>query len=249
MSWSAYGAEVSIRDASDWTTLAFRKIPVNTVRFSDDGLHIGVDKSASPLVHKLDVPLTIRGIHIEASWRGALTVPDGAVQGDKGADDFVLKAGLIESGSQTLNWLQRRMAAQWIKTLFKLAPIGRGVERIHFLSTTQDAALVGSSRTHPLSDLLFESRITPLTEPGRFEMHQTFDEPVEILGLWLSVDGDDTGSEFDVQIHSIRLLTDADIDIETDSDRNTNTNTNTDTDTDTDTYTDTDTDTDTDLDS
>ncbi len=189
--------------------MSFRKIPANTVRFADDGLHIAVDKSASPLVHKLAAPLAIRGVRIRASWQGTLDLPAGAVQGQVSADDFVLKAGLVEAGPQTLNWVQRRVAAPWIKTLFKLAPKGSGVERIHFLSTTQDAALLGTQRVHPLSELLYESRITRLSNPGEFELYQSFDEPVEILGLWLSADGDDTGSRFDVLIHQITFMTDA----------------------------------------
>ncbi|NNE62087.1 MAG: hypothetical protein HKN35_14425, partial [Woeseia sp.] len=90
---------------------------------------------------------------------------------------------------------------------FKLAPEDSGVERINFLSTTQQKDRLGTSRQHPLSDLLYESRIVYLDAPGSFELKHDFPEPVETLGLWVSVDGDDTGSNFDLRIDSITLDT------------------------------------------
>ncbi|MGB5580750.1 MAG: hypothetical protein WBM68_09325, partial [Woeseia sp.] len=152
-------------------------------------------------------PVRITGFTVAASWSGALNIPPGVIQGEQGADDFVLKFGIVEAGDRRLNWLQRRIAADWIKQLFKLAPPDSGVSRINFLSTTQQKNLLGSSRTHPLSELLFENRILYLDSTGPFEMSYDFAEPVEALGLWLSIDGDDTGSSFDLHISDIALRT------------------------------------------
>lgn len=197
--------EVPVSDLQQWTSLSFSSIPANTVSVENDSLQLSVEKSASPLVYKLDEPTTLASLTLKARWSGSLNIPQGAVQGASGADDFVLKLGVVEAGDRTLNWLQRRIAADWIQQLFKLAPKGTGVKRIHFLSTTLQRGLLGSSREHPLSDLLYESRITYLESPGAFEMVYQFDEPVLVLGLWISSDGDDTGSTFDVSIEQITL--------------------------------------------
>ena len=202
---SVAAIEVPTDDLSKWTTLSFRKIPANTVSIDRGALQVVVDGSASPLIYGFDAPVRITGVQIVASWDGELRIPDGAVQGNKETDDFVLKFGLVEAGDQTLSWLQRKIAADWVKQLFMLAPSGAGVRRIHFLSTTQQADLVGSRRSHPLNDLLFESRITLLDGPGRFELAQDFAEPVETLGLWVSSDGDTTSSKFVLRIESITL--------------------------------------------
>jgi hypothetical protein len=38
-------------------------------------------------------------------------------------------------------------------------------------------------------------------------MTYRFPEPVDVLGLWISADGDDTASNFDLQIRQITLHT------------------------------------------
>ena len=207
LSTTALAIDVPVSDLERWTTLPFNRIPANSVSVSDGAMHIAVDRSASPLVHKLDRPVRITGVSVVARWEGDLRIPEGATQGDEDTDDFVLKLGIGEAGDRTLNWIQRRIAADWIKQLFRLAPEGTGVDRINFLSTTKTKSQLGSSRTHPLNDLLHETRITYLDGPGDFEMTHRFEAPVETLGLWISSDGDNTGSTFDLYIERITLHT------------------------------------------
>lgn len=209
LGWAGGAAapEVPLDPGAGWSNLSYRNIPANVVEFTESGLEIAVDDSASPLVYRLDAPAKLTGIDVRARWRGKLDLPAGTRQGEQGADDFVLKVGVVESGDRTLNWFQQRLAPGWIRRLHDLAPEGGGVERIHFLSTTQQRELVGESRVHPLSELLYETRIVYLESPGAFEMSHTFDVPVEILGLWISADGDDTGSQFELRIDSITLRT------------------------------------------
>ncbi len=199
--------EIPVSDLQQWTSLEYRSIPANTVAVEGGNLHIAVNKSASPLIYKLDEPLRATSVTVKASWSGKLTIPKNAMQGEAGADDFILKLGIVEIGERTLNWLQRLIAANWIKQLFKLAPKGTGVERINFLSTTQQKNLLGTQRKHSLNDLLFETRITWLEAQGEFEMEYQFEEPVNVLGLWISSDGDDTESSFDLSIERITLNT------------------------------------------
>jgi hypothetical protein len=205
----AAAIDVPVNDLVPWTMLTFNNIPPNEVSVEDGALHIAVRSSASPLIYGLEKPTRLVGVTVLARWSGELKIPEGATQGDKNADDFVLKFGIVEAGEQTLSWLQRRIAPDWIKQLFRLAPRGTGVRRINFLSTAQQPKLVGTQRTHPLNELLHETRITLLEAPGAFEMAYRFDEPAETLGLWISSDGDDTGSSFDLEIQRITLHTEA----------------------------------------
>lgn len=205
----AAAIDVPVTDLTSWKTLAFNNIPPNQVSVDNGALHIAVRSSASPLIFGLDKPTHLTGVTVVASWSGELRIPEGATEGDKNADDFVLKLGIVEAGDQTLNWFQQRIAADWVKQLYSLAPRGTGVRRINFLSTTQQPKLLGTQRTHPLNDLLYETRIVLLEGPGAFEMAYRFDAPVEALGLWISSDGDDTGSSFDLEITGITLHTEA----------------------------------------
>jgi len=197
--------EVPVADLTAWKVLSYRYIAANRVAVNSGTLHIAVDKSASPLIYKLEEPLKVVAVTLDANWAGGLQIPPNAIQGEDGADDFVLKLGIVESGDRTLNWLQRRIAADWVRQLFKLAPADTGIKRINFLSTTQQQGLVGSARGHPLSELLYETRVTHLPSVGEFSMSYRFPEPVDVLGLWISADGDDTLSTFDLQIRRITL--------------------------------------------
>ena len=203
LSVTAMALDVPVNDLKPWTLLSFNNIKPNDVSIDDDALLISVRGSASPLIYKFDEPVHISGITVTASWSGELRIPEGATEGDENADDFVLKFGIVEAGDRRLNWFQRRVAADWIKELYKLAPKDGGVRRINFLSTTQRQDQLGESRIHPLSDLLHETRILYLDAPGPFVMTYDFPAPVEALGLWVSVDGDNTGSNFDLRLERI----------------------------------------------
>lgn len=199
---------VPVDSLQGWSEMAFRNIPQNQVSVSDEGLHIRVQESASPLVYRFDVPVAIRSITVTARWSGELVLPDEAVQGSEDADDFILKVGLVEEGDKTLNWFQRRIAADWILRLHDLAPDGTGIAGINFYSTTQQEELVGTSRIHPLSDLMNEEHVTWIDGAGSFRITKDFATPMRTLGLWLSADGDNTGSSFDLHIDSIEIAAD-----------------------------------------
>lgn len=200
--------DLPLSSLDEWRVLEFRKIPANTVTANNGVLTIGVNRSASPLVYKLAATSTVTAVTVFATWAGGINIPENTVQGEDGADDFVLKLGIVEAGDRRLNWLQRRIAADWLQQLFKLAPAGTGVRRINFLSTTQQQELLGSTRVHPLNDLLYETRVTYLPAPGEFTMSYRFPEPVDVLGIWISADGDDTDSVFNLEIRRITLHSD-----------------------------------------
>jgi hypothetical protein len=197
--------DIPVDNLENWAEAAYRGIPPNVVTVENGAIHIDVNQSSSPLIYGFDKPRRLSGFTVLASWSGRLDLPAGEVQGNASADDFVLKFGLVTAGDTRLNWFQRRVAADWILRLHELAPKGSGVNNIRFFSTTRQPELVGVTRTHPLSKLFHEERILHLEETGPFELTRSFDEPVETLGLWISSDGDDTGSAFQVTIHRILL--------------------------------------------
>jgi hypothetical protein len=196
---------VPLDDAKDWVHLTYRNIRPNRVEFGHEGMSIIVDQSSSPLIYKFEQPFRLAGLAVEGSWRGQLKIPDGKTQGETSADDFVIKLGIVVAGDKRLNWFQKRVAAPWILSLYELAPEGSGISSIRFYSTTQQAELLGTSRTHPLSNLIYEERVLYLDSPGPFKLVTSFDEPTEAVALWISSDGDDTGSAFQVSIDGITL--------------------------------------------
>jgi hypothetical protein len=196
---------IPVHDLANWTEAAYRGIPPNRVTVENGALSIDVRDSASPLIYRFDRPLRLTGFSVEASWSGELEIPAGVMQGGDGADDFVLKLGLVVAGDRTLGWFERRVAADWLLRLYELAPKDGGIENVRFYSTTRQRDLIGTSRTHPLSKLLYEERIAYLAHPGPFSLSRSFGDPIETLGLWIASDGDDTESELQVKIHGILL--------------------------------------------
>lgn len=199
------GLSIPVDSLKKWDELAFGQIPQNAASIKNEAMHIQVDRSSSPLIYRLDVPFKVKGFRIKASWNGRLNIPGSLIQGDDGADDFVLKFGLVEAGETKLSWLQRRIAPKWVLRLHELASGAGGVKRVNFYSTTLQRNQLGKQRQHPLNEMLHEERIQYLSMPGPFELAKTFENPIETLGLWIASDGDNTGSEFELIIHSIEL--------------------------------------------
>lgn len=189
---------------NDWQFLNYRQIPPNTFRASPTGLEIGVNNSAAPAVFPLTNQLQVTELRVSGKITGLLKVPAGR-QGQKGFDDYAVRVGLVESGSRTLDWREKLVAADWVKRLFALAPRGTGINRIHFFNVGTDPKQVGQTRTHPLSDLMEETVVTVPDADGRFTFTKRFAQPMNVLAVWIACDGDDTKSSFAVVLSKVEL--------------------------------------------
>jgi hypothetical protein len=189
--------------SSVWEALSFRGIPANGVTFGQDGLSIRVQRSAGPLVWPLPSPLRVERLRVSGAVAGQLnTTPDR--QGSKGADDFVLRVGLVEAGITRPSFMQRRLAPAWLRRLFALAPPGQGIDKIRFFNLGLHDSQMGWQREHPLNALVTEQVVTVPDADGRF----AFDVDtggIQTLAIWLSADGDDTQSSFTVRVERLEL--------------------------------------------
>lgn len=209
LSFSAQAVDVPLSASQGWQSLTFSSIPSNKIDHSEKGLKVSVDKSASPLIYSFPKPLTIKSVSSSGQFLGGtLGIKDLKKQGLKKSDDFVYRLGLVLEGSRTLSWIERRIAPSWIKKMHSLAPKGSGVSHILFLEVAQSKELVGTKRDHYFSESLKEEIVASLNENGQFQLQHNFEKPVKVLGLWLSIDGDDTKSKFDVLIKDIQLTED-----------------------------------------
>ncbi|MEO6184649.1 MAG: hypothetical protein ABIP71_16405 [Verrucomicrobiota bacterium] len=135
---------------------------------------------------------------------GSLNVPPDK-QGKKGFDDYTIRVDLVESGKRTLNWWEKKVSPDSIKTLFALAPSHKGIGKIHFPNVGTDAKQIGKARTHPLSDLMEETVVTVADANGRFSFTNRFARPMSVLAAWNSSDGDDTKSNFAVPLDELEI--------------------------------------------
>lgn len=198
--------EVPLNDTKGWQFLHYRKIPQNAFHATPAGLEIGVTNSAAPAVFPLTKAVEVTELRFRGKFAGVLRMPPGK-QGEKGYDDYTLRVGLVESGSRTLNWREKAVAADWVKKLFSLAPKGTGVSRIGFFNLGTDSKQVGQTRTHPLSDLIQETVLAVPDADGRFAVTNRFARPLKVLAVWIACDGDDTKSSFKVLLERVELQT------------------------------------------
>lgn len=185
--------------ADQWVVLSYQKIPKSTVTFGSS-LKIDVASSAGPIVHRLAVPKRVTGFKVLGSWQGQKSVESSAFD-----EDSVLRMGFVGEGTQTLGWIQKKLAAPWVLELFKLGEGAKGLDKIYFYNLTNRPPLIGKERAHPKSDLILERVVQVLDQPGKFQFEYNLTQPIQTLGLWLSADGDDTQSKFMLQIDSIEL--------------------------------------------
>lgn len=195
-----------LQQPDGWQLLEYDKLPPHRVEFGEAGMRIAVDASASPIIYPLPAPAAVAGVAVSGRLEGLLDLPAGP-QGEPGADDFSLRVGLVLAGGRRLNFFERMLSARWVRRLHDLAPAGGGIERVLFLNAVQDRRQLGRARVHPLSPLLHERNVWLLDRSGAFELQYEFETPLEVVALWLSLDGDDSRSRFVVLLEELRLET------------------------------------------
>jgi|GEM_PF-862296 len=188
-----------------WKLLSYSSIPANVVTFKEEVMTLEVKNSASPIIYPLPQGLVIKSISLDLFIDGEISL-DKVKQGQKGADDFRFRLGLVYEGEQTLNFFQRAVAPKWITEMHALAGKNQGVDKIIFFNTYQDSTLAGQSRVHPLSDLLIENFSLLVGDDKAWQSITINEVPKgRVLGLWLSSDGDDTNSSYEIRLKKLTL--------------------------------------------
>jgi hypothetical protein len=187
-----------------WQNLEFRKIPKNTVSFTDNSINVKVKNSASPLVYPLPRSAAVHGFHVKLAVHGRIRWPEGVDA--PWEEDSIFRLGFVVKGQRRLNRLQRLAAPEWVRKLYALAPPKGGIDRIVFFNVVDNPKLVGKVRVHPKSDLL-EERAIAARKPDQtgIEINYDLEKPLDVAAVWISIDGDDTHSQFDIEIREITL--------------------------------------------
>ena len=197
---------IPLNQSSNWHYYTFDNIPANQVSHQKQSLSIEVSKSASPLLYIFPKEKSVTKISISAIANGTLPrFPKIAIQGSKAYDDFTLRLGLIIKGESRLNWLQRQMAPSWVTNMEKLLPDNKGIKKVLFFTTCQQQNLFHKKRTHFLNSRFEEECVKLIAQPGDISFAKKLEKPLQVLGLWIGSDGDQTSSQFQVQINKIQI--------------------------------------------
>jgi hypothetical protein len=196
---------IPMQTPEGWQKLEYKNIPSHSVTWDKSGMNVQVKQSASPLIYAFPDSKKIKSISVTGTIEGRLQFPEGKIQGEKGADDFELRVGLIIPGSRVMSWWEKKIAPAWLVTLQSLAPAGMGIEKVIFLNQTRQE-LNWKTRLHPLSKYFEEHNLGMIAENQKnIELKYTFAETVAVNGLWLAIDGDDLKQSFKIVIKEILL--------------------------------------------
>ena len=188
-----------------WQIEKFSHIKPNLVSASQNGLTITVNRSASPLSYKLAAPMPITGFQISGEFKGLPHFSDVSKQGQRGFDDYALRVGFVVPGSKRLSGLKKFFAAAWVKHLYRELPAGAGLDHVQFFDVTQNPDQIGHEHVSPSSNLIREKVFADVKAPGPFIYKYKLSAPLTAAAVWISVDGDDTKSNYTVTIRDLKI--------------------------------------------
>ena len=190
---------------SDWHSLSFRSIPSIQSKVQKDKITLEVDASAGGLVRRLPAGTRMKRFIVTGSVTGQLKVDEKRLW-EKGNEDAYLRVGLIAEGGRSLTTFERLVAPAWICTMDDvLCADGRAPSAIRNHLLVPHFSWIGKQRANPNMKQLVDHMVATPGADGRFTMAVDLPQPMNVLGLWLMADGDDSGSKFEVIIDSIQL--------------------------------------------
>jgi len=189
-----------------WKVLRFKNRLPNKVVCDEKGLHIKVQCSANLLVYGLDKQTDVNSVVLKGAVTGLPRIPEGKRQGDKKADDFAIRFGLVMAGKKRLNAIEKLFAPELVKHLFGQAPKSQGLDHVLFLNLANDPPPKWQKRIHPIGKGLLREQVACVKgTSGDFTIEAEFQKPCEVLALCIICDGDHTKSEFQVTVKDIQL--------------------------------------------
>ncbi|MFP5520099.1 MAG: hypothetical protein ACLGGX_09360 [Bdellovibrionia bacterium] len=78
------------------------------------------------------------------------------------------------------------------------------MDKIFFFNISLDKTLLGQARLHPKSDLMLEEIVG--SYPENKKVSYSLKKPLDVVAIWISVDGDDNNSSFATEISEIKLI-------------------------------------------
>jgi hypothetical protein len=193
-------AENIVLQADDFEHIQFKKIRASTYTFHDQVLQIDVDKSASFLMLPFDDVKTINRVSFEWRSEGAPLIESAQQEEQRNGDDAVFKLGLLQkSEDSSLNpflpaWMKR------VEALLKFP----SENMINLVAAAKHSP--GEQWPNP-----YNKRVTTIavgsvsSGQGWMKASYQFAQPVDVVGLWLMADGDNTDSSFSTYIKNIKI--------------------------------------------
>ena len=184
--------------AGDFEHIRFSSKNPSQYRYQENKLLIEVENSASFLMQAFDEVKHVNKVAFEWRSQGAPAIIDAAHEARRDGDDAVFKLGLLLSSDSSPDDI---FLPSWMR---------RVKELLHFDSEQMMFLVAGAK--HPAgqhwqgpynSRMTMISMISVTDQQGWNKAVYEFEQPVEVVAMWLMADGDDTRSTFTTEIKNI----------------------------------------------
>lgn len=196
---SSVEVNISLQE-ENFEHIKFKRIKANNYVFNNNQLNVEVDNSASFLMMPFDQMQTISQVSFQ--WR-SINKPDiksVAHEEKRNGDDAVFKVALLLKADDVLF---NPLMPAWMKRVGKLLPLP-SKEMIYLVAGAKHVA--GQHWINPYNDRVkMIAMKNSVDVNGWTKASYTFEQPVEVVGLWLMSDGDNTHSKFTAKVKNIVL--------------------------------------------
>jgi hypothetical protein len=186
--------------ADGFEHIQFKKIKASRYTFQDQLLRIDVDESASFLMLPFDAVKKINRVSFEWRSDGMPRLDSAYHEEQRTGDDAVFKLGLLlKAEDSSINpflpsWMKR------VEALLKFP----SENMINLVVAAKHAP--GEQWPNPYNKRVSSIAIASVEEDqGWMHAGYQFAQPVEVVGIWLMADGDNTHSKFTTYIKNITI--------------------------------------------
>lgn len=202
---SIFAADVAAPDdmslfKSNYQHIQFGRIKANRYSFEAHTLKIEVDNSASFLMKSFESVRPVRQVSFHWRSDNSPGVIDAEHETQKAGDDAVFKIGLL---LRSENVIENPLLPRWMRQV--RTQLKYPSENIIYLVADAKHA-VGEQWVNPYNRrVTMVSMMSSVSEGGWQRASYTFNDPVEVVAIWLMADGDNTKSRFTSYVKAIRL--------------------------------------------
>ena len=192
---------ISLR-TENFEHIKFKRIKANNYTFQNQQLKINVDNSSSFLLMPFDQAQVINQISFQ--WRsiGEPAIRSAEHEEKRDGDDAVFKVALLlKADKRSFTSAFNPLIPAWMKHVDKLLTLP-SEEMVYLVVGAKHAA--GQHWVNPYNDRVqMVSMKNKIGSNGWVNASYTFKRPLEVVGLWLMSDGDNTHSKFTATVKNI----------------------------------------------
>ena len=179
--------------------IEFSRIPPNHHLFHNQQLQITVNEGASFLMQAFDHVKKVKRVSFEWQSEGLPSIKNARTEEQKSGDDAVFKLGLLLKTDESI---LNPFIPKWMKRVDTLLNFP-SEEMIYLVANAKHAT--GEQWANPYNKRVTMIAMDVREKQGWHYASYQFKTPVDVVGLWLMSDGDNTHSSFTARIKNIKI--------------------------------------------